>query len=124
MRLGVLSGGTGWHVQDVIRAAGELSHTATALDFRRLVAEGPHSRLDCDAVLVRTMPAGSLEQIVFRMDCLHSSPVPVFNPPRALETCVDKYLATARLAQAGLPVPRTITAESADAALEAFTGLG
>ena len=54
-----------------------------------------------DAVLVRTMPAGSLEQVVFRMDVLHAAAargVPVLNPPRAVETCVDKYLTNVRLA--------------------------
>jgi len=41
-----------------------------------------------------------------------------------LEVCVDKFLCTARLAQAGLPVPRTITCESSNRATEAFHDLG
>ena len=45
----------------------------------------------------------------------------VLNPPRAVETCVDKYLATAYLAAAGLRVPPTVVCQHADAALEAFT---
>ena len=74
-----------------------------------------------DGVLVRTMPPGSLEQVVFRMDLLHTLQargVRVLNPPRAVETCVDKYLATARLAAAGLPVPPTVACQHADAALD------
>ena len=50
------------------------------------------------------MPPGSLEQVVFRMDRLHALAhrgIPVLNPPRALETCVDKYLAIVRLQAAG-----------------------
>ncbi|MGL5096694.1 MAG: ATP-grasp domain-containing protein, partial [Planctomycetia bacterium] len=41
-----------------------------------------------------------------------------------IEACVDKYLATARLHAAGLPVPRTVACEGVDAALEAFAALG
>jgi ribosomal protein S6--L-glutamate ligase len=37
---------------------------------------------------------------------------------------VDKYLTTARLAAAGLPVPATVACQDADSALEAFTALG
>src|SRR5206468_194859 len=83
------------------------------------------SRVDC--VLVRTMPAGSLEQVVFRMDVLHrleSRGIRVLNPPRALEAAVDKYLACCRLEAAGLPVPPTMACENADAAVEAYEKLG
>src|SRR5947208_1224253 len=69
---------------------------------------------DFDAVVVRTMPPGSLEQVVFRMDRLHALAArgfPVLNPPRALEVCVDKYLALVRLAAAGLRVPETIVCQ-------------
>ncbi len=48
----------------------------------------------------------------------------VLNPPRALETCVDKYLATAYLEASGLPVPPTVVCQHADAALEAYQTLG
>ena len=48
----------------------------------------------------------------------------VLNPPRAVETCVDKYLATAYLEAAGLRVPPTVVCQHADAALEAFAALG
>jgi ribosomal protein S6--L-glutamate ligase len=48
----------------------------------------------------------------------------VLNPPAAVETCVDKYLATSRLAAAGLRVPPTVVCQHADAALEAFAALG
>ena len=80
-----------------------------------------------DAVIVRTIPAGSLEQVVFRMDVLHAAAargVRVVNPPRAVETCVDKYLTNVRLAAAGLPTPPTHVAQRADDAFEAFARLG
>jgi ribosomal protein S6--L-glutamate ligase len=130
MRFAILSAGAGWHVRDLRRAAALLGHEAAAVDFRRLHA-GVGVPLDplreYDGVLVRTMPPGSLEQVVFRMDLLHrlqARGVPVLNPPAAMETCVDKYLASARLEAAGLRVPPTVVCQHAEAALEAFAALG
>ena len=130
MRIAILAGGDGWHVRDLRRAATRLGHEAVAVDFRRVgagVGAAPEPLADCEAVLVRTMPPGSLEQVVFRMDVLHrlqARRVRVLNPPRAVETCVDKYLATARLEAAGLRVPPTVVCQDAEAALEAFGLLG
>jgi ribosomal protein S6--L-glutamate ligase len=130
MRIAVLSSGDGWHVRDLQRAATGLGHDAVAVDFRRVAAGigcAADSLAEFDGVLVRTMPPGSLEQVVFRMDVLHrlqACGITVLNPPAALETCVDKYLASARLEAAGLPVPRTIVCQHSDDALEAFAQLG
>jgi len=142
MRIALLSAGVGWHVRDLQRAAAQQGHEAVAVDFRRVVAAAAHLPplsvsgvgedkggvlASSDAILVRTMPPGSLEQVVFRMDLLHRAQargVSVLNPPRAVETCVDKYLATACLEAAGLRVPPTIVCQHADAALEAFAALG
>src|SRR5205807_316243 len=130
MRIAILSAGDGWHVRDLRRAAAALGHDAAAVDFRRASA-GLGAAADSlggfDGVMVRTMPRGSLEQVVFRMDVLHrlqARGVAVLNPPAAVETCVDKYLASARLAAAGLAVPPTMVCQDADAALEAFAALG
>ncbi len=130
MRFAILSGGTGWHVQDLLRAANAEGHEAEALDFRATsgsvnVADFSWDRFD--AVIVRTMPAGSLEQVVFRMDqlhVLHAGGMAVINPPRAVEICVDKYLTSATLRRAGLPTPRTVVCQRSDAALDAFATLG
>jgi ribosomal protein S6--L-glutamate ligase len=130
MRIALLSSGSGWHVRDLERAATVLGHQATAVDFRRLtagVATAPDALAGFNAVVVRTMPPGSLEQVVFRMDLLHrveARGVAVLNPPRAIEVCVDKYLATAKLQGAGLLVPPTVVCQQAEAALEAFEQLG
>ncbi|HVK08003.1 MAG TPA: RimK family alpha-L-glutamate ligase, partial [Gemmataceae bacterium] len=136
MRIAILSGGDGWHVRDLVRAARDLDHAAEPVDFRTVAAgvgtpngHAPGSRglFDFDAVIVRTMPPGSLEQVVFRMDVLHALAargVPVLNSPRALEACIDKYLALVRLEQAGLPVPETAVCQTADDALAAFDRLG
>ncbi|MBV9125004.1 MAG: RimK family alpha-L-glutamate ligase, partial [Planctomycetes bacterium] len=130
MRIAILAAGTGWHVRDLQRAAALLNLDVAAVDFRRItaqVAAGTDSLARYDGVLVRTMPPGSLEQVVFRMDALHrlqARGVRVLNPPLAVETCVDKYLASARLEAVGLRVPPTIVCQDADAALEAFATLG
>ncbi len=130
MKIAVLSGGTGWHVQDVLRAAHELGHAAAALDFRSLGASintAGDALAAFDAILVRTMPAGSLEQVVFRMDLLHEAAargVPVLNPPRAVEVCVDKYLTTARLARVGIATPATAVYQRSDDAMAGFAELG
>ncbi len=130
MRFAILSGGTGWHVQDLIRAAHAEGHDAEALDFR--ATSGSVNVVDTswdrfDAVIVRTMPAGSLEQVVFRMDqlhVLHAGGMAVVNPPRAVEICVDKYLTSATLQRAGVPTPRTVVCQRSDAALDAFATIG
>jgi ribosomal protein S6--L-glutamate ligase len=80
-----------------------------------------------DAVLVRSMPPGSLEQVVFRMDALarlEAAGVAVVNPAKAIEAAVDKYLATAKLQAAGFLAPPTIVCQTAADALAAFDELG
>jgi len=130
MRLAILSAGSGWHIQDLQRAAAELGHVAEAVDFRRIssgIGPAADSFRGYDGVLVRTMPPGSLEQVVFRMDVLHrlqARRMRVINPPAALEACVDKYLASAKLEAAGLPVPPTVVCQDAESAMDAFVALG
>jgi ribosomal protein S6--L-glutamate ligase len=130
MRIAILAGGDGWHVRDLHRAARQLGHEAVNVDFRRVragVSAAVEPLADCDAVVVRTMPPGSLEQVVFRMDALNqlqARGIRVLNPSRALEICVDKYLASARLEAAGLRVPPTVVCQDAETALEAFALLG
>jgi ribosomal protein S6--L-glutamate ligase len=147
VRIALVTSSDGWHVSDLVRAAKSQAVTVEPLSFRRLqgwvcdgasrfIAAPPGRESNASAtfdlrsverVLVRTMPAGSLEQIVFRMDVLHrieAAGIAVLNPPRGLEAAIDKYLATARLEAAGLPVPATAVCESADDACAAFATLG
>lgn len=82
---------------------------------------------DLSAIIVRPIGRGSLEEIIFRMDLLHRLQrlgMYILNHPSAIERAVDKYYALSLLEENGLPVPRTIVAESADAALSAFSDLG
>ena len=138
-RLVALVSGLGWHVEDLARAANLVGVGFEPVAFPRVVGrvgfgsgrvEAGGIRLDggdVDGVLVRMMPPGSLEQVVFRMDALHrleAVGVPVVNSPRAVEAAVDKYLALARIDGDGHPVPPTWVGESASEALEAFRELG
>ena len=81
----------------------------------------------CDVVLVRGIPRGSLEQVVFRVDALHALAADgrAHRQRRACDRAhVDKFLASSLLAAAGVPTPRTIACERADDALAAFAELG
>lgn len=82
---------------------------------------------DLNALIIRPIGRGSLEEIVFRMDLLYRLErlgFYVVNPPEAIEHCVDKYDLLAILEDAGIPVPRTAVTENADEALKAFHELG
>jgi len=82
---------------------------------------------DLDALIIRPIGRGSLEELVFRMDMLYKLERLGFymvNPPEAIEHCVDKYDILAILEDAGVPVPRTVATESVAEALKAFKELG
>lgn len=136
MRFAVLASPDSWYLRDLQRAAGD-RHEVTPLAFDRIVSIVDRSHVEIsteadswtpfDGVLVRTMPPGSLEQVVFRMDALaiyQSLGGVVVNSPKAVEAAVDKYLTSARLRAAGLDTPRTIVCQNADDALDAFETLG
>ncbi len=79
-----------------------------------------------DAILVRSMPLGSLEQVIFRMNALHVAQqrgIAIINPPRTLEIAIDKWLTLDFARQAGLEVPRTICCQDRDSAMQAFDQL-
>jgi RimK family alpha-L-glutamate ligase len=68
-----------------------------------------------DAVIVRGIAPGSLEQITLRMDVLHTLAelgVIVFNPASAIEHTVDKARTSLRMHLAGLSSPATWACES------------
>jgi len=82
---------------------------------------------DLDALIIRPIGRGSLEELVFRMDMLYKLERLGFymvNPPTAIEHCVDKYDILAILEDEGVPVPRTLATESVNEAIRAFKELG
>lgn len=136
MKIAVLASPDSWYARDLQRAA-KLDHQVVILPFSQIQTELDQDRLritsagsdllSFDAVIVRTMPVGSLEQVVFRMDALagcEASGVLVVNPAKAIEAAVDKYLTSAKIVQAGLLSPRTCVCQTVDEAMEAFEKLG
>ena len=82
---------------------------------------------ELDALIIRPIGRGSLEELVFRMDMLYRLErigFYVVNPPEAIEHCVDKYDILATLEDNNVPVPRTVATESVNEALKAFKELG
>jgi RimK family alpha-L-glutamate ligase len=140
MHIAILNAGTGWHTDELRRALTERGHTSRVLPYQGLTARlgtergvAPrlsiqgHEVLDADAVLARIIPAGSLEQTIYRVDSLHwieKRGVPVMNSARAIERSVDKFYTTALLQEAGLPTPETVACEGASEAMEAVVAMG
>jgi RimK family alpha-L-glutamate ligase len=82
---------------------------------------------ELDALIIRPIGRGSLEEIVFRMDMLHKlerQGFLVINPAKAIEHCVDKYDILAILEDNAIPVPRTVATEDVNGAVRAFAELG
>lgn len=141
MRVAILGEPAGWHVGRLAAAVSARGHEPTVVRWAELAAGigvearsafAPRSLAAADAVVVRGMPgipaAGDrLEEVIFRMDVLGrlaAGGLTVVNPPRSLELAIDKYLSLAILAAAGIPVPRTLVVQDADAARAAFETLG
>jgi RimK family alpha-L-glutamate ligase len=131
----ILASREGWHTQALTRALDARGHSWALVPYEGLTASlggrpglrSGAAELDrADVVLPRIIPAGSLEQIVFRMDALHrlaERGVRVVNTARAIERTVDKFWTSALLEQCGLPTPETIVCESPDEAMAAFRAL-
>ena len=126
----------GWHARALHEALRARHVTPLFCPSTRLAAriggrahlEVHQERLeDCQAILVRTIPIGSLEQIIFRMDALHRLEdlgIRVLNPPSSIERTVDKYYTSYLLADAGIPTPCTFITEDFEQAMLAFQEMG
>lgn len=136
MTVGILGQRAGWHTESLrgaLAARGIAAETYPVTQLSAMVGGSPLlsaagcSLEECDTVFVRAIPAGSLEQVIFRMDALRrleQGGVRVVNSAWAIEHGVDKYYTAATLSDAGLPTPRTIVAERFEDALAAFERLG
>ena len=113
-----------WHARRIVRSL-------EAMGARVTVSSLPHCAFDTglesgidipgfagklpDGVFVRSISAGTLEQITFRLGLLHAlreSGVRVWNDARAIERCVDKSQTTFLLHRHGVPTPRTRVCET------------
>ena len=110
----------GWHGKELTQAFAMLGFSSSFVSLTecKLNIEpeknpvfilGFEQRLP-DAVFVRGVPGGSLEEVVLYLDILHALKllgVPVYNDGRAIERSVDKAMTSFLLHQAGLPTPMT-----------------
>ncbi|MCZ7572953.1 MAG: RimK family alpha-L-glutamate ligase [Ardenticatenaceae bacterium] len=141
MNCAILASKDGWHVQVLARVLERRGGRARRLPVEALVGcvggggDGRPDRLSAagaaldrfDAVIVRAIPSGSLEQVIFRMDALHRLErlgVPIVNPPCAIERTVDKYFTSTLVEDAGLPTPPSVVCERFEQAMVAFEALG
>lgn len=129
LRFAIVTDDPGWHGRRLSQAfsargiASRCVELGTAeLDIGGavgVVLPGFRERLP-DAVFVRGIPGGSLEQIVFHLNLLHALKdlgVPVYNDGRAIERSVDKAFTSLQLRLAGLPTPRTWVTANREQAL-------
>ncbi len=139
LQVGVLGASGSWHSRGLISALVDRGHEVLAIPATRLrsVVDGDGEvhvlgpagdALEAlDLLIVRGLPRGSLEQVIFRMDALHvlaEQGVRCVNHPRAIERTIDKSWAGAALSLAGVPTPPTVVCERYDDAMEAFAELG
>jgi RimK family alpha-L-glutamate ligase len=123
----------GWCSTQLRRAMENRGIKSFCFSFPRLVARvccSPSVTVDetdivreLDALIMRPIGRGSLEEIIFRMDVLHKLHrlgMFIVNPPSAIERSVDKFHTLALLEENGLRVPRTVVTESHEEALKAF----
>lgn len=136
MKFCILGSPENWYVRDLIRAAHE--HSIEVRSFENISANCDrngrwHVKADdcvlseCDAVFVRTMPLGSLEQMVVRIDMLHMLQqfgVQIVNSPRTLEIAIDKWLTLYHLREMGVAIPATECSQRREHSMEAFERLG
>jgi len=96
-----------------LAACGFSLDSASGLDLPGFAGQLP------TAALVKTIAAGSFEQVTMRLGVLHAlreAGVPVANDARAIERCVDKSMTSFLLARAGIATPATWAVESHEAA--------
>ena len=124
-QIAIVTDDPGWHGRELVNAlknhglgAHYLSLTECQFTFddSDLMVRMPgfEHRLPL-GVFVRGVPGGTLEQVIFRLDILHTLVqlgITVYNDSRAIERTVDKCMTTLLLKQAGIPTPSTWVFES------------
>lgn len=136
MRIGILGSRQSWHVEALRKALNRRGIPADHFPitcFMAGISHKPYVRIkeqaleEYDAIIVRSIPTGSLEQVIFRVDILHrleNIGVKIINSATTLERTVDKYYTSTLLEDEGIPTPRTLVTERFDQAMEAFQKLG
>jgi len=118
LAIAIFTDDPGWHGRQLQLAFAHLGHdsqTVSLTSCRLQIGMNPSIAIPGftglpEAVFVRGVPGGSLEEVVFYLDILHglhALGVPVYNDGRAIERSVDKAMTSLLLQQAGLPTPKT-----------------
>jgi tetrahydromethanopterin:alpha-L-glutamate ligase len=122
-RVAILTDQPGWHGRELQRAFHALGVKTSfaSLSDCRLDLEGSRAQVRIpgfgtqapDAVFVRSIEAGTFEQVTLRLSVLHALRelgVPVYNDARAIERSVDKAMTTFLLRRHGVPtLPTWVT---------------
>lgn len=124
MNVALLGAGRGWHSARLTAAFERLGARAVRLPFAAcsLTPAGPRLGSADEpprAVLVRSIPTGTFEQVTLRLGLLHAleaGGIPVVNTARSIERCVDKSATSVLLARAGVSTPPAWTVETRTAA--------
>ena len=136
MKIGILGSRGSLYVTALQKALARRGINAPCFPVTRLtarlaaaprVAVSDDSLDSYDIILIRAIPGGSLEQIIYRLDALHrleNAGIRIVNSPLTIERSVDKYYTLTIMEDAGLPILRTIVTERFDDALAAFHELG
>jgi len=139
MRIGIITNlEKSFEVQELVNSLQNRQITPLIFSFDQLAANIGFERDtiqmkdinlsdELDALIVRGPPMGTLEQITTKLDILYKLEglgLMITNSPKAIEVAGDKCLSGIRLAEVGLPVPKSIVTENLDAALDGFSNLG
>ncbi|NLD38639.1 MAG: RimK family alpha-L-glutamate ligase [Desulfatiglans sp.] len=103
-----------------------ISSLTASVGTGKYLSSSENSLEGFDVLLVRAIPSGSLEQVIYRMDALHrleNLGVRVINSAETIERGVDKYYTLTRMEDLGIKVPETIVTERFEDAVAAFEEL-
>lgn len=130
MKVAILGGHASWHTEQLHRACTHHGIQTFDLAYNTLPVElgfKHNATLDgFDAVIVRHVPAGTLEQTLHYLNVLHSltDNCVVMNQARTIELSTDKILAGIHLQKCGIPIPRTAATDTVQTAMDMFAELG
>ncbi len=129
-RIAIITDDPGWHGKQLCQAFSRkgyegkyvsLTECRLSLDEGKSVIFMPGFKSSFpDAVFVRGVPGGSLQEVVFYLDILHALKIlgiPVYNNGKAIEKSVDKGMTSFLLNSAGLKTPTTWVLKNREEAL-------
>ncbi len=118
-----------WHVRELTEGFSAAGARAAVVSLRRCALAVGQNRARFllpeptvrppDLVFVKTIAAGSFEEVTLRLGILHgleAAGCAVVNCAPAIERCVDKAQTSLRLSLAGLPTPPAWAVQSREAA--------